>query len=271
MNKILEISQDFVDNSIKNRFGDGTRYGGMLDEYATHHKALIVLNEVAKKNKKIQISCEIIATYLLELGLKCLSFLSHEDKIYSLSSNEYNAKKKKLSTGIYKILQGNQTNYINVIYPDTLYKLELQNGKMIKNNSDNKHISIDSILMKSILSQDELFAIFKNYAPYPKTHKFIDIFKTIKIDYQEKISNKFKECYCYYLINYTNLANAYEIEQDLVTLSLKEFEHILTVVKNFSECRYLSAGNGYYESHGVLLSALNEATRYTLINIENNY
>src|SRR6185437_4115669 len=190
MSEITRISQQLVDNSSPTKLGDGSRYGGMLDEYSTHLRALNVLHEASKQDKKLGISTMLMGTYVLEIGLKCLSYLSHEGNLYSITRDDYSSKKKLLPTGIYKISQGNHIDYQNIVRPGEPYIHTRKSGEKIKNNKDETCELINDKLMASKLVQDELFAIFENYAPYPKTHKFIDIFKSIRSKYQQNVYNK---------------------------------------------------------------------------------
>lgn len=75
---MIEISQQLVNNALPTRLGDGSRYGGMLDEYSTHYRATSILHEASKQDKKILLSAMLLYAYVLEMGLKCLSYSSHE-------------------------------------------------------------------------------------------------------------------------------------------------------------------------------------------------
>lgn len=89
-----------------------------------------------------------------------------------------------------------------------------------------------------------LYAIFGNYAPYPQTHKFIDIFKSIKKEYQQNVYHKFKDYYCYYISNYTASVK-YDSMRNIELLQFESFEGILNDMHDFTDFRYLSAGDGH--------------------------
>lgn len=268
MNEIMLISQQLMSNSLQTKFGDGSRYGVMLDEYSTHFRAYSILNQASKQDQKISLSTTLMATYILEIGLKCLSFISHEGKIYSKTNNEYNSEKTSLPTGIYKINKGNHIEYRNIVQPSHEYKLTIRSGKRIKNSMNGTDELIKDKLMELQLSQDELFAIFKEYAPYPKTHKYIDIFESIKSEYQQNIYDKFKNHFCYYLINYTTFLNNVDSIKSVEALQFNNFKDSLKELHNFVDFRYVSGGSGNICSHGGLLSSLNEAVRDVLLEIE---
>lgn len=78
----------------------------MFEEYTIHVKSVGILSKAAESNKKIYLSAMLLSTYALELGLKCLSFLSHNGSIYQITRAKFNANKDLLPTGIYIINQG---------------------------------------------------------------------------------------------------------------------------------------------------------------------
>lgn len=268
MNEVTHISQHLVNSSLPTKLGDGTRYGAMLDEYSIHLKALNVLHEATKQDKKMGISAMFLATYVLELGLKCLSYLSHDGNIFLITSNDFNSRKNFLPTGIYKISQGKHTYYKNIVCPDTPYLLKRRDGTKVKNNKTGAYELIDNRLMESKLSQDELFAIFENYTPYPQTHIAIDIFKSIKSEYQQDVYNNFKKCFCYYLMNNTTFTTSNYSVESVEALQFDKFEEILNSMHNLYDFRYMSAGNGNVQAHGGLLSSLNNAVCIVLLNAE---
>lgn len=122
---------------------------------------------------------------------------------------------------------------------------------------------VNDKLLKNRLSQDELFAIFENYSPYPETHKLINIFESIQNKYQQKMYSKFKECFFHYL-------TICEYPDSLQIVESLQFDEFKTIISkhDFTSFRYICEGNDHLESHGGLLSSLEYAVRLVLLDIE---
>lgn len=138
---------------------------------------------------------------------------------------------------------------------------------LVAENIDNCGIikSIENELKKDILSQDKLFAIFENYAPYPKTHKLDFIFDAIQPEYQGLLFKNFKDCHSNYLMKQKDTINQ---QKNLTKIAIEDFKIILKKLPNFADLRYISAGNGTTSVNGTIIGSLANSIIITLSNIK---
>lgn len=143
----------------------------------------------------------MLTTYLIEIGLKYLSYISQPERVLLLEKSETEFKSIKITSIINPIIYivhgNNKTSY----YKNTSNKkLYLKEGKNLLINKTSIATPIANLLKdKNNLSQDELLAIFENYTPYPQTHKVLEIFNTINSQLQNQLFNNFKDTACWYL------------------------------------------------------------------------
>lgn len=235
-----------------------SRIDALKSEILEHAKAIEVLI-----NNNCVLSCNLLTAYVCELGLKYFSFLSNNTKCYGIEQEKYEdkIKSRSLPTGFYKVKKKNdQVEYYQVWQQlNKADKIKLLDGiseKKIHDRTKDIDIEIktflcDVFMREEIVSHDYLCAIFKNYSPYPQTHKIIDIFKTLGDNYQQSLYNSF-------ILNLSDYRQKFNLDNNL-KLSFENFMDILNNFPSFVTFRYLHSGSGYVANQAEYVGPLCKA------------